>query len=51
MQFMSPKISQLGEYLSLRIVEVSRDCDHGVLCCMSQVIFWKKKETKQKLPL
>lgn len=49
MQFMSPKISQLDEYLSLRIVEVSRDCDHSVLCCVSQVIFWKEK--KQKLPL
>lgn len=45
---MSHQTSQLDEYLSLRIIEVGRDCDHSVLCCMSQVILWKKKETKQK---
>lgn len=46
---MSPNISQLDEYLSLRIIEVSRDCDHSVFCCMSQIIFWKKKGDKREV--
>lgn len=31
-------------YLSLRIIEVSRDCDDSVFCRMSQVVFYEGKK-------
>lgn len=42
----SLKILGLAEYLSLRIIEISRNCNHSILCWVPQVVFWREKKKK-----
>lgn len=44
----SLKILGLAEYLSLRIIEISRNCNHSILCWVPQVVFWREKKKRRQ---